>query len=83
MERYTREPSAPPLPNQASCRPKVVMQLLLAANPNSLVRAAGTLRAGSTCQLRPPSAVIRIRNRPLTGSLSTSPRRRPKKAMQS
>ncbi len=83
-ERYTREPAGPPLPNQAWRRPEVVMHSLLAAKPYSFGACAlGTFAAGSTRQLRPPFAVIRIRKRPFTGSLRIRPWRRSKKAMQS
>ena len=60
------------------------MHSLPAAKPYSLGEcAAGMLRAGSIRQLRPPFSVIRMRNRPFTGSLRTSPCSRSEKAMQS
>jgi len=82
-EWNTREPVFPPLPNHASRGPDVVMQLLLAAKPNSPGWAGGMFPGAPTCQLRPPSFVMRIRNLPFTGSLIAKPRSRLKKAMQS
>src|SRR4029077_7497579 len=46
VERYTRDPCVPPLPNHALWLPEVVMHSLLAANPYSLGEFAfGTLAA--------------------------------------
>src|SRR6185312_4436295 len=45
VERKTRPPAAPPLPNHASCLPEVVMHSFEAANPNSSGECAfGMLR---------------------------------------
>src|SRR4051812_38052016 len=81
-EEKTRDEAPPPVANHALPADET-RQVPLAANANSPSSAGGMPAGGRTCQVRPPSAVARMRNLPSTGSDSASPCRRSRNVTQS
>src|SRR5450759_94739 len=73
VERNTRASAPPPVAIHAFDEPCTVSWVLLAANAASPLSTGGMFIGEILAQFAPPSSVVRMTNRPSTGSLKVNP----------